>query len=325
MASTSASSTNASSTPSASTASPLASVFQKKYDEFCEDLGAACPEFGSALNTAYLLSPEERLGQYIEKVLPHCGPERDSNACPGEVLPGIVFTPAIWDSLSENNKKAIQGHLNILSMCALYDSARSQIFGDDATKSAFSKEWSETFMKDWKSKMGSTDFEEISKKLGDFFKDPNALPKFPEHLMNGHIARLAKEIVGELDPAEFGFDEETMKNISSVEGAFQAMMNIYTKDPTKIMASVQRVVKRLASKFQNGEIRPDQIAHEAEELMKSMGDNPALMELMETFRGTFGMMDMDQARSVGREGDARRNLVRERLRKKLDAKKAGKK
>lgn len=320
--SASASSSASTSTPSAS---PLASVFQKKYNEFCEDLGAACPEFGSSLNIAYLLSPEERLGQYIEKVLPHCGPDRDSNACPGEVLPGIVFTEKIWGSLSENNKKAIQGHLNILSMCALYDSARSQIFGDDDTKSTFSKEWSETFMKDWKSKMGSTDFDEISKKLGDFFKDPNMLPKFPEHLMNGHIARLAKEIVSELDPSEFGFDEETMKNVNNVEGAFQAMMNIYTRDPTKIMSSVQRVVKRLASKFQSGEIRPDQIAHEAEELMKSMGDNPALMELMETFRGTFGMMDMEQMRSVGREGDARRNIVRERLRKKLDAKKAGKK
>lgn len=301
---------------------PLATVFQSKYSEFCEDLGAACPEFGSCLNEAYLLGPEERLGRFVDEVLPHCGPDRDPAACPGKVLPGVVMTPAIWNALSENNKKAIQGHLNILSMCALYDSAREHIFNNDGTKTPFAKEWTQTFMKDWQSKMGSTDFEEISKKLGDFFKDPSALPTFPEHLMNGHIARLAKEIVSELDPKEFGFDEETMKNIQSVEGAFQAMMSIYSRDPTKIMASVQRVVKRLASKFQNGQIRPDQIAQEAEELMKAMSDNPAMVELMESFRGMFGMMDMDTAKAVGREGEARRNIVRDRLRKKLEAKKA---
>jgi len=37
------------------------------------------------------------------------------------------------------------------------------------------------------------------------------------------------------------------------------------------------------------------------------------------------MEDPDLAREVGRDGDARRNIVKERLRKKMEAKKAGKK
>ena len=47
--------------------------------------------------------------------------------------------------------------------------------------------------------------------------------------------------------------------------------------------------------------------------------------MMESFRSTFGMDDPDLAREAGRDGDARRNLVKERLRKKMDAKKSGKK
>jgi hypothetical protein len=178
-------------------------------------------------------------------------------------------------------------------------------------------------MDEWKSKLNGTNFAEISSKIADFFKDPGSFPKLPEKFMKGHIMKLAMEIVQEFKPEDFGITEEKAKELNSVENAFQLMMEMYTKDSSKIMSAVQRVVKRLASKFQNGEIRPEQIVHEAEELISSMGDNPAIVELMETFRDAFGMADMTTMRAAGREGDARRNLVKERLKRKLEAKKAG--
>jgi hypothetical protein len=46
---------------------------------------------------------------------------------------------------------------------------------------------------------------------------------------------------------------------------------------------------------------------------------------MESLKSMFGFEDMDMARQAGREGSARLSMVQQRLRKKLEAKKAGKK
>ena len=318
-------STNATTSSSSSgmpASSPLTAIFQSKYDEFCDDLGVTFPELSNQIKDAYLLSPENRIIQYVEKVLPHTGPERDASNCPGEVLPGVILTETLWAQLSKNNKKVIQEYLTILSLCSLYDSAKEHIFDISGNRLPFGKEWSQSFMNEWKSKLNGTNFAEISGKIADFFKDPGSFPTLPEKFMKGHIMKLAMEIVQEFKPEDFGITEEKAKDLNSVENAFQLMMEMYTKDSSKIMNAIQRVVKRLASKFQNGEIRPEQIVHEAEELISSMSDNPAIVELMETFRDAFGMADMTTMRAAGREGDARRNLVKERLKKKLEAKKA---
>jgi hypothetical protein len=70
-----------------------------------------------------------------------------------------------------------------------------------------------------------------------------------------------------------------------------------------------------------GEIRPQEIVAEAEEMMKTFSDNPAFVEMMESFRSMFGMEDMGMARQAGREGSARLAMVKERLKRKMEAKK----
>ena len=59
--------------------------------------------------------------------------------------------------------------------------------------------------------------------------------------------------------------------------------------------------------------------------MKQFSENGAFVDMLGQFKNLFGMEDMDLARQAGREGDARRNIVKERLRKKLEAKRGGKK
>jgi hypothetical protein len=86
---------------------------------------------------------------------------------------------------------------------------------------------------------------------------------------------------------------------------------------------VKKIGKRLQDKIMSGQIKPQEIANEAEELMKIFSENPAFVEMMETFRSMFGMEDPDLARQAGREGSARLAIVRDRLRKKLEARKAG--
>jgi hypothetical protein len=68
------------------------------------------------------------------------------------------------------------------------------------------------------------------------------------------------------------------------------------------------------------------LAQEAEEILKECSENPALQGMMESFRDAFSAFgDPDTARTQGRDGDARLQLVRERLRKKMEKKKGGKK
>ena len=100
-------------------------------------------------------------------------------------------------------------------------------------------------------------------------------------------------------------------------------MGVGALHPLLIKCHIKKtsIIKRI----KRGKIRPEQIAAEAEELKKEFTGNTAFVEMMESFRSTFGMEDPDLAREAGQEGTARRNIVKERLRKKLEAKKAGKK
>jgi hypothetical protein len=72
---------------------------------------------------------------------------------------------------------------------------------------------------------------------------------------------------------------------------------------------------------QSGSIRPDDIAREAEELMKEFAENSSFVDMMQGIKSVFGMEDMDTARKAGREGSARLSTARDRLRKKLEKKK----
>lgn len=301
--------------------SSLDEVFAKKYDEFCDDLLGAIPELTDAIENSKKLSPEERIAQFKEQVLPNTGPLRNASTCPGFVLPGVEITEQLWSSLSDSTKTAIQQYLTVLSFCCLYN-----IHKDTKPDEAGMKDWAEKFLKEWKDKLSGLDFEKISKKLMEAFTSTEGGFKLPEKFMKGHIARLAEEIVSEFKPEDFGLDAATLERLEKDPGsAMELLMHIYTNKPDVIQGAMKRIIKRLQDKFKKGELRPEQIAAEAEELMKEFSGNGAFVELMETFRNTFGMNDMDVAKEVGKEQEARRNLVRDRLRKKLEQKKAAKK
>ena len=75
----------------------------------------------------------------------------------------------------------------------------------------------------------------------------------------------------------------------------------------------------------SGSIKPQEIAKEAEELMKEFMDNKPFVEMMEGLKSAFGFEDMASARKAGKEQSARMSIVRDRLRKKLEKKQADKK
>ena len=301
----------------------LRDTFQTKYIEFCEDLQGAVPELHNNINDARFLSPNDRVIRFVKEVLEHCSPTRDANLCPGTVLPGVTLTDDIWSDLSEASRTKIQEYLTVLSMCTLLEGSKANLnFGDGTAKS-----WAEDFMKTWQSKLGSMDFEGIAKKLAEVFKTIGAaFSGFPDRMLNGQLAKLIEELVRDFKPEDFGLDEATIKGLEdSPTRAFELIMEIYTKNPQFLQTAISKVTNRLQAKFRTGELRPEQIASEAEELMKEFTDNPEFTQLMESIRKMFGMEDMEVAKKANREHDARSSIVRDRLRKKLEAKKNAKK
>ena len=319
------------------------SVFETKYNEFVEDVLGALPEYTAAIQAAKALDHKTRLARFQEEVKVTntlAGSTEDVQTNPGTILPGVTLTNAMWATLSENTKKAIWEHVRIISICCFMEAG----FGGDSKPS-----WMDDAMKEMKEKMESTDFQDIIKKFMKFFTlDPNdatgtnsksdqkeskgmpdlkglfenGFPKLPEKFLKGHLARLAQEIVKEIKPDDLGITPEMLKACEKDPSrAFNILISTFSDNPGIIQKTIARIGNRLQKMVQSGSIRPDDIAREAEELMKEFAGNSSFVDMMKGVKSVFGMEDMDIARKAGREGSARLSTARDRLRKKLEKKK----
>jgi hypothetical protein len=306
---------------------PLESIFQTKYDEFAKSLLDVFPEMADVINAASALSKSDRLAQYKAFVMPCAGsPTRDPKSCPQMVLPGVSISQELWDSSTEGTKSAINQFLSLMTFTFVMkdgpDSNDKFDFGGEAFKT-----WADSFMDQWRSKLNRADFDSFAKRLADLFgSGGDRLPPFPEKLRKGKLVKLAEEIVRELKPEEFGLDPDVTKQCEADPSkAFEILMDSMMKHPERLQGAMKRIIKRLQDKFQRGEFKPQELAAEAEEMMKEFSENPAFVEMMESMKRTFGFEDMDAARAAGQEPTARMSIVRERLRRKLEAKNKAKK
>lgn len=323
-----------------------ASVFQTKYNEFVEDLLGALPEYTAQIQAAKSLDNKARLTRFQEEVKVGntlgSSEEADNAKNPGRVLPGVDISDAIWTSLSENTRKAIWEYVRILSICCFMEAGFSE-----GSKPA----WMDDAMKDMKEKLESVDFQNIIKKFMTFFKGAdgkeggdtseglpasgmpagfeklfeNGFPKIPEKFLKGHMAKLAQEIVKDITPEDLGINPEMISECEkNPSRAFDILFKVFGSNPGNIQKIVQRIGKRLQQKIISGAIRPQEIAREAEELMKEFSENSSFVDMMEGIKGAFGFQDMDLARAAGRESSARLSMVRDRLKKKASEKEAKK-
>jgi hypothetical protein len=139
------------------------------------------------------------------------------------------------------------------------------------------------------------------------------------------MARLAQEIVKDITPEDLGISPEMMADCEKDPSrAFDILFKVFGSNPGNIQKIVQRIGKRLQQKITSGSIRPQEIAREAEELMKEFAGNSSFVDMMDGIKGAFGFQDMDLARAAGREGSARLSMVKERLKKKTLEKEAKK-
>ena len=296
---------------------PFDSIFNSKYDEFLINIRDVYPELSAELDAAAALTVERRIAEFRTQVLQVAGNyKRDVTANPGAILPGVILTDDLWASISETSQKSIQEYLTLLAFSVMLDG--TDAFGEES-KAAF-----EEFTSTWKDRMSNVDFSSFTDKFASLFgmKD-GGMPSLPEKFLKGHLAKLAEEMMRDFKPEDFGLDVEELKQYEKEPAkAFEMLMRVYTTNPGVIQKSIQKIGKRLQAKIQSGAISPQEIASEAEELMKEFSSNPAFVEMMGSFKSMFGMEDPDLARQAGREGNARLALVKERLRKKMEARKA---
>jgi hypothetical protein len=294
---------------------PLESIFQTKYEEFAASLKDTFPELAEVITVSLSLSVDKRESVYKELILPGAGnPKRDPTATPGMVLPGVCINDPMWNSCSEKTKTAINQFLGVLTFSVVMKDGGAEEFGADAFKT-----WADTFMNDWRGKMDRNEFDTFTKRFADLFgSGSDRLPPFPEKLRKGKLVKLAEEIVRELKPEEFGLDPETVRQCEEDPSkAFEVIMNSTMRNPEKLQGAMKRIMKRLQDKFQRGEFKPQELAAEAEEMMKEFSENPAFVDMMDSMRKAFSFEgNMEGAKAAGQEHTARMNIVKERLRRK---------
>ena len=311
------------------------SLFQQKYNEFVNDLLGALPEYQPHIAYAKMLDGNARLQNFKSVKM-----EESAEKNPGTILPGVTIADDVWVSLSEQTRKAIWEHLRILSMCHFMEAG----FNPDEKPS-----WMDDAMNDMKSKLNSDEFQNLIKKFMEFFKDrdngdgddgdekspkmPNfqsffekGMPKLPERFMNGHLVRLAQEIVKDIKPEDLGLDAEMISECEKDSSrAFSVLYTTLKNKPEIIQKIIAKIGKRIEQKVKSGSIRVEEITKEVEELVKEFADNPEFVEMMEGIKKAFGFDSMGATKKAGKDESARLSMVRDRLRKKLDKRNQGNK
>ena len=284
-----------------------ATIFQKKYDEFIIDLKQTFPELSVELVAAAALPEGERMTAYASAVL---GKTRPKNflLAPGTVLPGVNITTDLWSSISEKTCKAVYDYLSILDLCCAADS-----------DGGAGKAWAENIMGDMKEKLDSVDFDSLSEKFGKIFGEAGGnMPPLPERFLKGKLAKLAEEMVREFKPEDFGLTPEEIGEIEKdPKRGIEKLLAKAMSNPAKLQQTMERVSKRIRDSIQKGDIKPADLAAEAEELMKEFQENPMFVQMMGQFRSAFTAEEPEDRPSGVSFDENRRNLVKERLKKKL--------
>jgi hypothetical protein len=290
------------------------STFEKKYQEFVADMGETFPELAAEVSLAGAMPVAAAMKAYAETVAVHHTAAPDHSKCPGTVLPGVTITPELWVAVGVTTKRAVYDYISILNLCVMHS---TELPG-------MSKEWVDNIMKNWRSRMDTIDFDSLTEKFKTLFgSEGGALPKLPEKFLKGKLAKLAEDIVREFKPEDFGLRPEDLEAVErDPTRAFEILMQASTSNPQLLQNAMMRVGKKLRERIQTGQLRPEDIASEAEELMKEFQSNPAFVEMMESFKSAFSFEDPAMARAAGRDEQGRLAQVKNRLRAKLEKKKA---
>ena len=325
--------------------------------QFTNELSLSYPELGPAI-TKYLKKKDSCLdlfGTLVPSLKESVANRNDdfflkSKGDGPEVLPGIHFSAKLWRESSKETRTVFWDYLASLILLfnlnlKMSGSAPSNSSApatdaseempdftamiDEMTKGFKSEEFKKIFENlkttfdkfvDLSGSIPPTPSDDEAGPAGDF-----KFPTIPESLQNGQIAKIAAELAGEFTPADLGIDAELMEKMNPIQ-IFEHLQFVYTNNPDLLTGAMKRVAKKIENKFASGSLKRETLMAEAKELMEHFTDNPAFKEMFQTF-GTMFTNPADMFGGGGSTGSSSDRLqkARERLRKKTEEKKKGKK
>jgi hypothetical protein len=321
--------------------------------QFTNELGLSYPELDKAVS-AYMKRKDHIDGfSTLASALKAAVAARDdsfflkSGGKGIEILPGIFFSAKLWSDTSKETRVVFWDYLASLILlntmfvgptapAAAAASASATGGGETLEMPDF-----EEMMKEMSAGFKSEEFKGIFENMKSMFKDlsgnvppaaedeegqkkPFEMPKIPEHLQNGLIAKIAAELAGEFKPEDLGIDPVMMERMNPMQ-IFEHLQFVYTNNPELLTDAMKRVAGKIQNKFASGALNKDALMREAKELMTYFTDNPAFKDMFESFGGLFDNPLMGGT-GEGAKGSQSERLqaARERLRKKAAKKNAKK-
>ena len=271
-----------------------------------------------------------------------------------EILPGIFFSAKLWSDTSKETRVVFWDYLASLILLNTIFAAPASASASAA--SAAPKEGEDEgegegegenilpdfddIMKEMSSNFKSEEFKGIFENMKNMFKDlsgnmpipsdeaegegtgekkPFEMPKIPDHLQNGLIAKIAAELAGEFKPEDLGIDPILMERMNPMQ-IFEHLQFVYTNNPDLLTGAMKRVAGKIKDKFASGALNREALMREAKELMTYFTDNPAFKEMFDSMGGLFDNPFMGGGDGAKGSQSERLRAARERLRKKAEKK-----
>lgn len=311
--------------------------FKEVYTQYLSEVGLTFPELDSSSTKALKKTSWNDFLASVTPILDKIA-ARDSKIFDKkgvQIAPGVIMTDKLWASAGKPTHKAMWDFLSSLVLLASYEKKHSPNEEKDADiEGLFDISGAEDNMKKMFDNLGKqfssgsfSSFFDGMKEAAEGFKETfgkamdlsGDMPKIPEKLFKGHIAKIAEELAKEFKPEDFGISPELM-NSNDTTAVFEFLQEVFTKNPETLMKGAKKIAARIQEKLRKGEVRREELIREAEELMGEFQNNSMFKDmfsqLSSTLRGAGGGGGGDGGNSE------RRKAVQDRLRKKLEAKKA---
>lgn len=246
-------------------------------------------------------------------------------------LPGVDFRDVWKQDITEKTRLVIWKYLQLVCFSIVNSENNSDSFGDTANLfEAINEEELKGKLEETMEQMSKifdmsgNAFENADGEAGMNMEDmpnPEELHEHISGLLDGKLGRLASEIT-----------EETMKDFQDISGVNSVtdIFQVLFKDPGRLMKMIKKVGGNLDEKIKSGEIKESELMEEASELMKKLHKMPG-MENMQKMMSQMGMPTGGKNSKVNMgavQGQMQRNIskakTKERLRRKLEAKKSAK-
>lgn len=342
----------------ADTTADSIATYTRTLTAFCDELRGTFPELGRFIDRAATQTADQYWTTWRNylTILQERNFERLVSERRGLILGPVALTPALWAEVSDTTHKAIWRYLRTLlleaAMCVSLDAMdesqtaalmfilsqeRLEAGGEEAEDEV--KELEET---------ATTHLSPLLDRLESLlrgFTDSSGgdgtaaggagasavpeipFPEIPERLRNGRIAKLAEDMAKQFNPAEFGIDPKLLEG-DDIEEILKRLMEIYQRDPSLLISGAQRMAERIKRQIMGGSLNRDQLVAEAQEYVALFKDHPLFKEAIEklqSFTGEGGIGSLFGGGGGSGAPSERLRAVQERLRKKMEARRGGRK